>query len=64
MKTEKVFFYSCKTGKTFFGEISEEKLLTWENEADDNEIDLHEFIKNSEIGDKWETAADRIIRTK
>jgi hypothetical protein len=60
----KEFFYTDKTGRGFKGTFSEQSLLTWPDEIDDNEILISEFIQTSQIGDKWESRTDKIVRIK
>jgi hypothetical protein len=58
----KKFIWIDKSGR---GETSNEltldNLLTWENETNWNDEELHEWAENAKAGDKWDDRTQEII---
>lgn len=60
----KEFLIKDKSGRGESTVIDDKQLITWDNEEDDNEQLLHDFIDEADFGDIWETHNIKIIRVK
>lgn len=61
----KLFFWKDKSGRGFAGSYSEADIKDSfdADRADWNGKEWLEYLEDAEVGDKWEDAANEIVRT-
>ena len=50
----KIFLYKDKTGRGIKNEIFLEDILAMDDDTDVNDVSLHEWAKEAEVGDNWD----------
>lgn len=64
MQKPKAFFCKDLSGRGYTVTLTDIELLDWNNETDDSDVELHEFVSEAEIGDKWRTNSEEVIRVQ
>ena len=58
----KIFLFIDKSGRGIRSNPNYDQVMRWDDELDDTDKSLHEFAKECEVGDIWESRTTKLIR--